>query len=162
VRKESLRGFAITLTQGRFAEVDCEDAVALRVFKWRAFRAGGTWYAATTIGGKTVLMHRLILGAKDGSTVDHKDHNGLNNRRGNLRLCSTSQNAMNKRSGRKFKGVWNLRGGKFGAAIVAGSERIFLGVFGCAEAAACAYDHAARRHFGEFACTNNLRAANDT
>lgn len=102
-------------------------------------------------------MHRLIIGAKRGQMVDHKDGNGLNNTLSNLRLCSHIQNCMNSASrGNKtgYKGVTLLHSGKFVAGIKHNGKTIHLGTFILVKDAALAYDDAARKYFGEFARTN--------
>lgn len=104
------------------------------------------------------LLHRIITGANPGEQVDHRNHNGLDNRLCNLRICSQSQNQANKRKlyGRsRFKGV--IRDGKSGkwvARIGVNKKKYTLGRFENEIDAAKAYDAAAIEHFGEFACTN--------
>jgi hypothetical protein len=83
----------IPLTQGKVAVVDEEDFDRLNKHKWYACKNGNTFYALrkSNVNGKrlTILMHREILGLKPGDPgVDHRDGNGLNNRRKNLRLAS--------------------------------------------------------------------------
>jgi hypothetical protein len=106
-------------------------------------------------------MHRFILGATDRKVkVDHKDRDGLNNQRYNLRPSTNGQNNMNssKRSdgnSSKYKGVcWHKRYGKFQAGIKLNGRSKYLGMFTDELQAALAYDAAAREHFGEFALCN--------
>jgi hypothetical protein len=112
-------------------------------------------------------MQRVILAAELQQQpwlwVDHRDHDGLNNQRCNLRLATPSANACNirKRAGTtsRFLGVyWNKRMRRWHAQIKAGGRRHSLGLFDREEDAAAAYDNAAREWFGEFA-TLNLQAA---
>jgi hypothetical protein len=110
-------------------------------------------------------MHRLILGAQNGDLVDHKDRNGLNNRRNNLRLCTSSQNSMNvirKYKGKTsvFRGVhFHKAANKWIAKVYAGRVAHHLGSFVNEVDAAIAYDHAAKRLHGEFALVNFPEAA---
>jgi hypothetical protein len=104
-------------------------------------------------------MHRLIVDAPHGVLVDHRDGDGLNNTRANLRLCSNAENMRN--SGRKrtntsgFKGViHHKKTGKWVARITVNDQEKHLGLFPTREAAARAYDDAARRLHGAFALTN--------
>lgn len=105
-------------------------------------------------------MHRFILDLKkEDPDVDHKDGNGLNNQRSNLRTATRAQNARNRRirtdntSG--FKGVtWRKDLGKWNAFIEIKTKRIHLGYFTDPMEAACAYDMAAVKYFGEFAHCN--------
>lgn len=147
----------IPLTQGKVAIVDDGDHSNLSQFKWYAHREKRTWYARTNLKdpdgkSRTIRMHQLLLKAP---LVDHRDGDGLNNRRGNLRPCTFSQNAMNRRSRKTFKGVFlDKRDGRWMAVIRTGGRNIALGRFKTRRAAAEAYDGAARRLFGEFAWLN--------
>jgi hypothetical protein len=92
----------IPLTRGKCATVDHEDAERLLPYKWYHFAGSvGREYAATSIGGRrnrvTIYMHRFILDAPKGMQVDHRDGDGLNNTRANLRLCTGAQNVANQR-----------------------------------------------------------------
>ena len=102
-------------------------------------------------------MHRLILGVLDQDDVDHKDGDGLNNQRRNLRPCTNTQNRRNhklyKNNSTGFIGVV-VDKKKFVAQIFVARERIRLGVFETAEEAAKIYDKAAIKHFGEYASLN--------
>jgi len=89
--------------------------------------------------------------------VDHKDGDGLNNQRSNLRRSSALQNSQNQRLSRRnksgFKGVF-FKGPKWMASIRMNGRSTHLGMFDSAEAAALAYDAAAAAAFGEFARLN--------
>ena len=81
--------YRVTLTQGKFALIDAADLPKIAPFRWCAYRHRNSFYAGTRArrpdGGRcTVDMHRLILGAPKGVEVDHRDNDGLNNRRENL------------------------------------------------------------------------------
>lgn len=156
----------IQLTQGQVALVDDKDFEELSRHRWQAKwnPCSKTFYAKRTIylpDGRrtTVWMHREILGLTDpGVEVDHRDHDGLNNRRENLRACTEWQNQQNRRKGAacssRFKGVyWFKRTGKWRAQIKSGKV-IHVGYFASEEDAARAYDAASRKAFGEFALTN--------
>ena len=152
----------IPLTQGKVAIVDDEDAHFAEK-KWYAARQGHHFYAQrnSTKGQErtTVRLHREILAAPGGVLVDHKNDNGLDCRRENLRLCTTSQNQM-KRKNRKghssrFKGVcWHRAHRKWIAQIQTPRGKKHLGLFENEIEAAAAYDGAAVEFFGEFARPN--------
>lgn len=144
----------IPLTQGKVALVDDEEFERLAGFKWRVMKTPYNYYAAR---GHDTLMHRSLLCAKAGQDVDHKNGNGLDNRRDNLRLCTRGQNNANThkptRNSLGYRGV-NKNGRNFCAMIQVNLKRIYLGTFTSTEEAAREYDRAARTHFGEFAKLN--------
>jgi hypothetical protein len=154
----------IVLTQGKVTVVDDADAPMVAGHHWTAMRVPNktrdTWYAkATGPGNTSILMHRLLLGAEKGQLVDHKDGNGLNNRRENIRLASHQGNAANRRSVRgsemlirtAYRGVYKPDD-EFFFIVRVGHDRI--GKYATAEAAAAAFDEAARKRYGEFARLN--------
>jgi len=153
----------IPLTQGKIALVDDRDAALVRSYgSWHAARRGRRWYAASSEPGNRahrVLMHRLIMGAERGLDIDHINHNGLDNRRENIRVSTHSTNDANvpKRAGTssQYKGVtWDAWAGRWKAGIKVNYRSIHLGRFDDEKDAARAYDAAALEHFGEFARLN--------
>jgi len=147
----------IPLTQGKVALVDDEDYERVARLSWRAHYSKGTWYAETGGGEDVVAMHSFILGLPRGSEADHKDRDGLNNCRENIRPATRSNNCMNRQgwSRHGFKGVYKVSTGlKYGARIQVDGRMIGLGCYDSAEAAARAYDIAALRHHGKFARLN--------
>jgi hypothetical protein len=153
----------IELTQGKVALVDDEDFEWLNKWKWCSQNSGRKTYAMRSvyIGKKhfTVRMHREITKANKGQEVDHKDHNGLNNQRNNLRICSHRENMFNERARQnttsKYKGVYYEKLiGKWRPQINILGKVIHLGSFESEVQAATVYDLAAKKHFGEFACLN--------
>ena len=102
---------------------------------------------------KTQYMHRFLMGVLDSTTdVDHKDHNGLNNRRNNIRIATHADNMRNRKKV-GFKGV-RFRKGKWYARITVNRKEISLGHFLHLQDAANSYDIAAKKYFGDFAYTN--------
>lgn len=152
----------INLTRGQVALVDDEDFEYLNTFKWRTIASGNIFYASrtVTIDGKriNILMHGVIMGGKG---IDHIDHNGLNNQKSNLRLCTRSENMMNRRKGVNtssiYKGVSFHKGHKkWGASIGINNKKISLGYFDTEAEAALAYNTKAIALFCEFANLNNI------
>lgn len=145
---------------------DAVDHHIVAQYTWRAEIHEHTTYAACTTrrpDGRwtTLYMHRLLIGAPKGKQVDHRNHDGLDNRRRNLRLATSSQNLANqlKNPGRssRFKGVtWHRRGGKWQAQIAVEGKRRYLGLHETEEAAARAYNKAAREAWGNFALLNTI------
>jgi hypothetical protein len=153
----------IPLTKGQVALVDDEDYATISAYRWFAFRPcpstgfyarRSTWIMQRKRG---VSMHRQIIGQScEGALVDHKDGNGLNNCRSNLRIVNHSQSVQNRRKtvGHVgYKGV-GPSGGKWKAKLQHHGREFYLGTFQRPEEAARAYDAKAREVFGEFACVN--------
>ncbi len=151
----------IPLTQGKVAIVDDEDYEELSKYNWSALRGGsGVYYARRKKDKKMLIMHRIILNAKYGEMVDHINHNGLDNRKENLRICTNSQNQMNRKRNigvSKYKGVhWSKHSNKWRARITKNGKNAHLGLFGSEKDAARAYNKKATILFGEFALLNDI------
>lgn len=148
----------ITTRCGLVILVDEIDIDLVSPHKWYANKFPHTTYATASINGATVYLHRFLLRPEKGIEVDHINHDGLDNRRSNLRLCTRSQNMANSRVVAKstgFRGAYaDPKNYRFRAEIRANGKRIRLGSFRTAESAAKAYDEAAARLFGEFAQLN--------
>ena len=154
----------IPLTRGEVAIVDDTDAAFLNQWKWSLSDSGKGYYAyrQDVRGGRQiqVFMHRLLTGAHGSREpiVDHKNGNGLDNRRENLRICNAFQNAWNMRKHRgtsRFKGVcFDKHKRRWAAAIKCYGVQHHLGRFKSEESAALAYDEAARKLHGAFARLN--------
>ncbi len=149
----------IPVKGGPFAIVDAADYEMLSKYRWCAKHTPTTCYAIAKPKGKDIAMHRLIMNAPTGLLVDHIDHNGLNNTRKNLRLCTYSQNMQNQkpRTGctSKYKGVrWQKHCKKFRAGIRHNGKIYDLGYFKDEIKAAKAYDKIAKKLFAQFAYLN--------
>lgn len=151
----------IKLSQGKFTLVDDDDFKWLSEWKWY-FNKGYAVRNSSYILGKriTLFMHREILRVPVEMFTDHIDGDELNNRRGNLRICTKSENARNRKilsiNASGYKGVnWRKLEKKWQAHIKVNGIQIHLGYFTTAQEAACVYDRAALKYFGEFARPND-------
>lgn len=148
----------IKLTQGKVALVDDEDFEWLNGFKWCADKNNYSFYAVRVSMGKKIYMHREILNISLLKTLaDHKDRNGLNNQRDNLRIATRSQNNTNKTPMgiSKYLGVvWHGQVSKWMARVSKDSKVYHLGLFTNEEDAAIAYNKKAFELYGEFANQN--------
>lgn len=147
----------IQLTQGKVSLVDDNMFDFLNQWKWAASRNKKSWYAQREDHGKTVLMHRLIMNASEDVDIDHRDRDGLNNQRHNLRECTVTQNNRNRSmpNSTGYKGVtWDEGHKKFKASIKVNGRSINLGRFTDPLQAALAYDRAADQYHGDFANKN--------
>lgn len=158
----------IDLTSGLVALADAHYAPALGVWSWSAKRDGKRYYAVRTHTEKTngqrrwvtIRMHHVVLPAFS-FLVDHKNGNGLDNRKSNLRLATHSENAQNSRhrkhTSSQYRGV-SVRNGLWTALITQRGQQFYLGQFHSEEEAAKAYDAAALRMHGQFASLNFANA----
>jgi len=113
------------------------------------------------------MMHREIIDVPDGFVADHINHNGLDNRKANLRIATPADNARNARypkinTSSKYRGVWyNPKKKKWRATIGINNKRKQVGYFNKEIDAARAYDEAAKKYHREFAVLNFPEFATD-
>lgn len=159
----------IPLTKGYVALVDDEDYEELSQWKWQSQSGGerNTAYARRGIYNPysrrmtTVMMHRVIMGDPADYLIDHKDGNGLNNTRSNLRIATRAENQYNSRINKNnttgFKGVtFHRNTGKYMAQVSVDGATRYLGLYNSAEAAHYAYCEAAKQLHSEFANTGEV------
>lgn len=156
----------VPLTKGLFALVDAVDYESVSKYTWTALTTSRSNYAVRgyRIGGKSQmdLLHRVIMNAPSGMQVDHIDSNGLNCRRGNMRVCTVKQNHQNTRKPlsaktSRFKGVyWLTQRAKWVARLHWDGKGHTLGYFNDETKAAARYNEEAVRRFGEFSLLNAL------
>ncbi len=158
----------IPLSNGGVAIIDACDYCLVERYTWYRHDNCHVSYAmaAFRIGDRTkkISMHRTILALTDRSVqTDHWNHNGLDNRRINLRVATPTLNAANKRIGSRnksgYKGVCctarHINSTRPWLVVFkANGKRVFYGRFSSAVEAARAYDKLALLHYGRFACLN--------
>jgi hypothetical protein len=162
---ESENTIGVFLTNDEITVIDADDKRLIRLF--------GTWIKHgnyvrvirnATPGRKgerqKELLHRLIMYCPRNLTVDHIDGNPLNNRKSNLRLATTSENASNRRKAPNKTGyigvqfVGSCRRNPWRVYVAHKMKKTFLGYFPTAEVAARAYDEKAKQLKGDFARLN--------
>ena len=158
----------VKLTQNKVAIVDKEDWDRIKKYTWCTMCVGnsGGIRAVSNTFGRQVSMHRVIMGAThgDGQIVDHINHNGLDNRRANLRFCTPGQSARNRRKWHKgempvsiYKGVQLTENKQeWTAKCSIDYQSYYLGTFDSEIEAAKAYNAAVEELHGEFACLNDI------
>jgi hypothetical protein len=155
----------IYLGEGKFTIVEPRDYYWLNKFNWCLWDNGSNRYAKRVLydpkaGIKTESMHREIMKPAFGLLVDHRNGDGLDNRRENLRPATQLENCRNKRKTRsktssRFIGVcFDKQYNKWRAYIRYAGKRIWLGKYANEIDAAKAHDAAAKKYHGEFARLN--------
>ena len=152
----------LTLTQGYYALVDALDYPIVSQHRWSAqtFNRKDKVYAARFVRVGTrrqkVYLHRQLCGLAIGDPLcDHRNGNGLDNRRSNLVPSDFNRNNHNRAfaSAAGYRGV-STDGTKFRAKISIQNDTVSLGTFATAEEAAVAYDNAALIVYGAEAVLN--------
>lgn len=147
----------IELTQGKHTMVDDEDYEWLSCYKWCTSNHSGTDYV---INSKLEYMHRLILCPPYGMVCDHINHDGLDNQKENIRVCTSSENQINKKPQlgftSKYKGVyWHIRN-KWASLIKINQRGYHCGLYINEEDAALVYNLYAITIFGKYAYLNEV------
>ena len=160
------RAFLLELTRGQKSVVDADDFKYLRHWNWCAYKGARTWYAVRRgmIEKKfsgMIHLHRFIMEPPPDMVVDHKNGNGLDNRKSNLRVCTQAQNNKNKckrTDGKTSKYIGVIKSphtpGAWSASISIHRKSAFLGYYTSEDRAAQAYDSAAYLIHGEYARLN--------
>lgn len=148
----------IKLKNGEEALVDDEDYEELNKYRWfcsNGYVVRGR-YSRETKKTSSVRIHRVIMNPPDYMDVDHINHNKLDNRKENLRVCTASGNQMNRdkfltRNTSGYKGVsWSKDHRKWDARIKKDGKNYWLGLFVDVKEAHKAYQQKAKELFGEF------------
>jgi len=146
----------VFLSRGKYSLIDSIDWDLVKAYNWTyLLHRDGRQYAFRRGRDRHIVyLHREVTGRVAGMVTDHRNSNGLDNRRNNLRTCTTSQNNANRRPIGKFKGVKQSNSGRWIAVIKRNGVNKHIGTFDSAAEAAKAYDVHALRIFGEFAWLN--------
>lgn len=147
----------VPLTQSKEAVIDAADVHLVEGVNWYAAKSRNTYYAQrqvkTSQGQTTLLMHRVLMADVCGE-VDHKNGDGLDNRRSNLRPATKAQNQINtadRANSTGFKGVhFRAKNNRWVATIRIDGKRKYLGMFETPELAGAAYTEAAKQVHSDF------------
>lgn len=156
----------INLTKGKVAQVSDEDYDRVACLSWHALQGKTTWYAVhgRRVGKKmqSIYLHKFILGIGDGQEGDHRDRDGLNNQRENLRVCTTTQNQYNRRKYKtgltsRHKGVSiERRSGKWKLQINVHGKQVYVGLFPTEDEAGRCYNRLTKALYGDFVLENQV------
>lgn len=151
------------LGKGRYTKVDACVLPELRDYTLLVVGAGYIT-AAKRIPGTSkymrVYLHRLLTGCPDNMVVDHINHDKMDNRLCNLRVCTQAENNRNTRGRWKrysiYKGVTYVAGESkpWKAGTTMGGKSYWFGTYATEAEAAIAYNNGAVKLFGKFACLN--------
>lgn len=137
---------------------DLEDYGKIKEYNWGADKDGYIT-SSVKIGDKSqnIKMHRIVMNPSKNEQIDHINHMVWDNRKSNLRVCSSMQNNWNKNKTKAnstgYRGVyWSKERQKYVAEIMCDGKRYRLGRFKTAEEASKAYEQKAKELFGEFYC----------
>lgn len=107
--------------------INCEDIDLCKKYKWHIKYGLNTNYAVTSCGDKKIFLHRLITNCPDNSIVDHKNHNGLDNRRENLVISNHSKNGANRQ--KETVGIQLTKSGKYSVSIMKDYKHNYVGTY---------------------------------
>lgn len=151
--------YDVLTDKGNHFFIDKEDKEKVDMYYWE-FNSQGHVVHRLHPSGKFLLLHRIIMGAKDGEIVDHKTHPDypnpiVDNRKSNLRITTPLNNSRNKcKTKANTSGVtgvsWCKRSQKWCAQIGVNRKTIHLGYFDNLEDAAQARKEAEEKYFKEF------------
>lgn len=111
-----------------YAIIDTEDVEKCKLYKWHIKTSRKTNYVTATINNSTkIFLHRLILNYTGKDDIDHKNRNGLDNRKNNLEIVTHSKNLINQSKDRK--GIKITPSGKYSVTITKDYKSIYIGTY---------------------------------
>lgn len=144
-------------SKGETFFIDTDDYEKVKDYTWRISNNG---YVVTTKNNKVILLHRLIMNPDEGLVVDHINHDKKDNRKDNLRICTYSNNNMNKlKLPNNTSGVtgvtWNKNCGAWISQIGLNNETIILGYNTDFDKAVKLRKDAEKKYFAEYSYDNS-------
>lgn len=133
--------------------IDAEDVDLVKQYSWSLSNGRHTQYCKSNQVGQ---LHRLVMNAPKGMVVDHINHNGLDNRKSNLRICTNQENICNceipKNNKSGCKGVyWAKDKNKWTVQVTINNKTIYIGRYTNLEEAIEARKEASKKYYNEFA-----------
>lgn len=149
----------IDLGCGMKSIIDDADFNLVSKYKWcpRWSARAKQHYASAPVNGARVDMHRFLMDSPKGMCIDHINHDGLDNRRENLRICTNAENSRNRRGANRnsksgIRGVYFHKQAKtWFAEVRVNGKKVYLGSFKTPDEAAKVMPAALKKHFGSFA-----------
>lgn len=152
--------FCIKNKSGFWVKIDHDDLEKIYNIKWHIDQTTENYFrVVASVNGRPLLMHRHILCAKPGEIIDHINGDTFDNRKINLRFCTSSENSMNQKvkPGKKYKGIYFDKSRKLWAAqITAAGKTKTIGRYLTDKQAAIAYNEIAKKLHGDFAKLNEV------
>lgn len=147
---------ALLLANGQSALLDNDDYERLSRWSWRRNKDGYVVRRDVRHNAPATWMrlHRVVMGNPPGKFVDHINGDTLDNRRVNLRVCTSAENVRNNRGRQPLKGIRSQSPMRFTAIISVNGRQRNIGTFDSEHTAALAYDLWAPFFYGDFARTN--------
>jgi len=146
--------------------IDDEDYEKIKDYTWFATKKNNDFYITHSMRSEynlrsSIRLHRIIMNCPKNKMVDHINHDTLDNRKCNLRICTHSENIRNSRKRKNtssiYKGVrFHKRDKKWIASITLNKNNLCLGYFNNEKLAGIAYNEAAIKYHGEFASLNDI------
>lgn len=133
--------------------IDESDYERVSRYKW--FITNG-YIATRMINKKMTYLHRFILNTPEGKVTDHINHNKLDNRKENLRICTSRENSINcklsKNNNTGFRGTsFEKDRGVYSAYLMVNRKKVHLGRYENLKDAIDARMAGEKKYFGIYA-----------
>ncbi len=126
----------IHLNHNQVTFIDTEDLEKLQLYKGTitCYKDGSTYYTRLYINGKRIPLHAFILGSNNKKMIDHKNGDGLDNRKKNLRSCTNAENSQNRlKKSESYSGHrnvrWKSKQHKFEVSLEKNGKAIYGGAY---------------------------------
>ncbi|HDK7314614.1 TPA: HNH endonuclease [Clostridium botulinum] len=140
--------------------IDTEDMEKCKKYHWIISCGYVSAYCKENNKNNTIKMHRYLVRADKKEIVDHVNGNPLDNRKHNLRKCTYTENAWNRKkysfNKTGCKGVSIRENGKYQSSIMYKGKNIYLGTFTQLEDAIKARKKSEEKYFREFSIYNRI------